>query len=91
MVMELALPMEAMRKELSSAVEKDRRNRRKAGHIERRRGRLGSEPVFAGTRVPVSAVVGLHKAGWSAQKILGEYPGLKRGDVRAAVARAKAS
>jgi uncharacterized protein (DUF433 family) len=91
LVMEITLPVGAMRDELSKALDRDQRKRRKSGQIERQRGRLGSAPVFAGTRIPVSAVERLHKAGWSTQRILAEYPGLKPGDVRAVVATAKAS
>jgi uncharacterized protein (DUF433 family) len=91
LVMELSLPVGAMRDQLAKALERDQRKRRKAGQIERQRGRLGSVPVFAGTRIPVSVVERLHKAGWSDQRILTEYPDLKPGDVRAALREAKAS
>ncbi len=91
LVMELTLPMGAMRDELEKAISRDERSRRKSGQIERRRGRLGSTPVFAGTRVPVSAVLTMHKAGWSTERILSEYPGLKTGDIRTAVAQSRAS
>jgi uncharacterized protein (DUF433 family) len=91
LVMELSLPVGAMRSELSSALDRDQRQRRKSGKIERQRGRLGSAPVFAGTRIPVGAVERLHAAGWSTKRILAEYPGLKVGDIRAAIGTAKAS
>jgi uncharacterized protein (DUF433 family) len=80
-----------MRDQLAKALERDQRKRRKAGQIERQRGRLGSAPVFAGTRIPVSVVTRLHKAGWSNQRIMTEYPDLKPGDVRAALREEKAS
>ncbi len=87
LVLRLTLPIKAMSDELAKAVERDQRQRRRAGQIEKRRGRLGSEPVFAGTRIPVTAVQRMHDAGWTSKMILAEYPSLKPKDVRAAVSR----
>jgi uncharacterized protein (DUF433 family) len=83
LVMTLAIPVDAIDRDLRRAVERERRAARQPGRIERRRGRLGSTPVFAGTRVPVAAVRRLHEAGWSVQRILEAYPGLTSADVRA--------
>ena len=51
--------------------------------VERRRGALGSAPVLAGTRIPVSTIQSLHEAGWSTERIVDNYPGLDAADVAA--------
>jgi len=71
--------------ELRIATERDRADRRQPGRVERRRGRMGSIEVLAGTRVPVVAVQRLHAAGWSADRIIENYPGLTERDVVAAL------
>jgi uncharacterized protein (DUF433 family) len=87
-VLQLALPLTRFRDEMTRAVQRDKRQRRRPGQIVRRRGRLGSAPVFAGTRVPVAAVGRMLKAGWDAQRILREFPGLTEADVEAAATKA---
>jgi len=84
LLMQLVVPLERYRGELRSLIAADRRSRRRAGVIERRRGRLGSEAVFAGTRVPVAAVQRMGAAGWTEARILKEYPDLTTEDIRAA-------
>jgi uncharacterized protein (DUF433 family) len=54
------------------------------GHIEKRRGVLGSKPVIAGTRVPVATVQRFLSSGRTVDDILRAYPQLKRADVDAA-------
>jgi len=83
-VMKLTLPLDEYERELAEAVVLDRDQQRQPGRIVQRRGRLGSTPVFAGTRIPVSAVRRLLSAGWEAERILAEYPGLAEADLRAA-------
>jgi uncharacterized protein (DUF433 family) len=91
-VMILDLPLDQYGRELVEAAERDRKTQRREGLIEQRRGRLGSAPVFAGTRVPVATVKRLLDAGWGDERILAEYPGLTRADLRvAAGAKSKAS
>jgi DNA-binding transcriptional MerR regulator len=84
-VMEVVLPLVRFADELRVAAERDRAHRRQPGRFERRRGRLGSVEVLAGTRVPVAAVQRLHAAGWSAERIIENYPGLTERDVAVAV------
>lgn len=84
-VLEITVPLQAFAEELHEAAEKDRRRRRRAGKVERRRGVLGSTPVLAGTRVPTSAIRSLRNAGYSVDRILRNYPGLTKADVRAAL------
>lgn len=55
-----------------------------AGRVVRRRGVKGSQPVFAGTRVPVEGVRRWLAAGASEERILAAYPSLTPSDVRAA-------
>jgi uncharacterized protein (DUF433 family) len=84
-VMEVVLPLNRFADELRAASEQDRARRRQPGRVERRRGRLGSVEVLAGTRVPVAAVRRLFAAGWSTERIIENYPGLTERDVAAAV------
>jgi DNA-binding transcriptional MerR regulator len=84
-VMEVLLPLNRFAEELRAASEQDRARRRQPGRVERRRGRLGSVEVLAGTRVPVAAVRRLLAAGWSAERIIENHPGLTDRDVAAAV------
>ena len=57
----------------------------KAGQIVRARFVSQNEPVMAGTRVPVSAVQDFARAGYSADRIIKEFPDLTLADVEAAV------
>jgi uncharacterized protein (DUF433 family) len=52
-----------------------------SGRVERARGRLGSKEVFAGTRIPVTAVRAYLERGFSAADVLKEYPDLTLADV----------
>lgn len=60
------------------------------GKVVRKRNVAHNRPVFAGTRIPVAAVVNFSEAGYSVDDILKEYPSLTRQDVEAAL-QAKAS
>jgi DNA-binding transcriptional MerR regulator len=84
-VMEVVLPLEQFAAELKIAAERDRVARRQPGRVERRRGRMGSVEVLAGTRVPVTSVRRLHQAGWSMDRIIDNYPGLTEQDISVAV------
>lgn len=79
------VPVRRFSDELSKAAARDRSNRRRVGQVEKRRGVLGSAPVLAGTRIPTAALWRLHDAGYSTERILENYPGLKRADVKAAL------
>jgi uncharacterized protein (DUF433 family) len=56
------------------------------GRIERSRHVLHNAPVVAGTRIRVSAIKAFADAGYSAGRIVEEYPELTEDDVRAALA-----
>lgn len=58
------------------------------GQVERRRGNLGSQDLFAGTRIPVEAVVAFLRAEAPDEEILEAYPDLTSDDIE--VARAYA-
>lgn len=58
------------------------------GRVERRRRTLGSRDLFAGTRIPVEAVVAFLRADAADEEILEAYPDLTRDDIE--VARAYA-
>jgi uncharacterized protein (DUF433 family) len=83
-VMELVLPLDQYEREITEAAALDRDHERQPGRVVQRRGRLGSTPVFAGTRIPVAAVRRLQSAGWEAERIIAEYPGLTEADLRVA-------
>jgi len=48
---------------------------------------MGSVEVLAGTRVPVAAIRRVDAAGWSAERIVENYPGLTVRDVTVALKR----
>lgn len=62
------------------------RSRSALGQFERRRGTLGSKPVIAGTRVPVSTVRRLLEEGHEPAEVLEAYPILGTEDVEAVAA-----
>lgn len=55
-----------------------------AGKIERRRGRMGRTPVFAGTRIPVKFVIERLQYGQSPAQVMEAYPDLTPADIEAA-------
>jgi uncharacterized protein (DUF433 family) len=56
---------------------------RESGRIVQRRRVLASKPIFAGTRVPVSAVLAFLERGASDEQILAAYPQLTNADIAA--------
>jgi uncharacterized protein (DUF433 family) len=61
------------------------------GRIERHRGVASSQPVIAGTRIPVRAIKAFSEAGYSIEQIREQYPTLTDKDIRAALAFGKAA
>lgn len=55
------------------------------GRITQDRYVKHNEPVVSGTRVPVAAILDFHRAGYSVEEIIAEYPRLKTEDVAAAI------
>jgi uncharacterized protein (DUF433 family) len=76
------LDLEAIKARIRRSVRPSREQ--EAGHVERRRGVLGSKAVFAGTRVPVAAVEAYLERGLPDERILEAFPELTREDVEAA-------
>lgn len=56
------------------------------GVIARNRYIYHNQPVIAGTRIPTSSIWAFHRAGFSDQQIIDEYPHLTTEDVQAAIA-----
>jgi uncharacterized protein (DUF433 family) len=75
------LELEALRAKISTVTERDPAS---AGRLVRRRGVMGSKPIFAGTRIPVETVRRYLDAGCDTNEILAEYPSLTAEDVEAA-------
>lgn len=74
----------------SQVRESTKRPPQAVGRITSKRGRLGSKPVFEGTRIPVSTVRKYLAAGRDEKAILRAYPSLTAKDV-AAARRSRAS
>ena len=55
-------------------------------HILIDEARLGGEPVFRGTRVPVKALFDYLRAGDSIDVFLDHFPGVRRDQVEAVIA-----
>jgi uncharacterized protein (DUF433 family) len=55
-------------------------------HIHSVDGTLGGRPVFRGTRYTVERVLKLMGAGWTADRIADEYPGIRPEHLQAASA-----
>lgn len=70
--------------------ESSRRGEDILGKTERRRGRMGSKEVFAGTRVPVATVRRYLSAGRTPEEVLKSYPSLTRRDLDAIARSASA-
>ena len=72
--------------DMLAAVERLReRKKEEIGRISQHRYTVNNRPVIAGTRIPVSAIWEFHKAGYSEEQIMSEYPRLQPADVRAAI------
>jgi uncharacterized protein (DUF433 family) len=74
------LNLESLRARILAGVE---RRVELIAKVERRRGTLGSKPVFAGTRVPVETVRRYLAAGRTPEQIVTPFPVLSRDDVLA--------
>ncbi len=85
-VMTIDVPLREIRTDLETRVGRLRK-RHGVGKVAATRGILASSERIAGTRIPAKAVERLLAAGWSDARILGEYPDLRPGDLRAARAR----
>lgn len=89
-VLEFDVPLREIRSSLERDVDR-LRARKGAGRVEKRRGVLGNQPVFAGTRIRPEAVSRAIAAGWSDTRILEEYPDLRAADIALVRREARAS
>jgi uncharacterized protein (DUF433 family) len=85
LVLDDTVPLSRVVDELTHVVAAERANQRAPGTVERRRGVLGGAAVVSGTRVPVYALRSLHRAGWTATRIVENYPAVTVEDVESAV------
>jgi uncharacterized protein (DUF433 family) len=67
----------------------NRRTPNQVGKIDQNRYVVRNEPVIAGTRVTTSSIYRLHKAGYSSEAIIREFPRLRPADVEAAIKHAQ--
>jgi uncharacterized protein (DUF433 family) len=82
----LQIPLRVVRGNMENAVRSLwRREETTVGKIQRKRGVASSEPVIAGTRIPVAAVKAFDAAGYTIDQIREQYPVLTERDVRAAL------
>jgi DNA-binding transcriptional MerR regulator len=78
--------LESIIHDLSAEAEKlKQRSPEQFGRLERHRFVVHNAWVIAGTRIPTRAIWRFHQAGYSADKIIREYPPLTRADVLAAL------
>jgi uncharacterized protein (DUF433 family)/DNA-binding transcriptional MerR regulator len=75
------IELEALRAKIPAVTERDPKS---VGRLVRRRGVMGSKPIFADTRIPVETVRRYLDAGCDTDAILAEYPSLTADDVEAA-------
>ncbi len=61
------------------------RDEQEIGSIVQHRYIAHNEPILAGTRIRTSAIWNFHKAGYSADEIIDEYPRLTQRDIEAAI------
>lgn len=88
----LQIPLHVVQGDTEKAVRLLRaRDPETVGRIESKRGVAGSQPVIAGTRIPVSAVKAFSEAGYSVDQIREQYPTLTNKDVQAALVHGKAA
>lgn len=81
LVLEQTIHLDPLRAQIRDAT---RRNPANAGKIVHRRGVHRSKPIFAGTRIPVSAVQEYLIHGFGAEEILEAHPDLTEADVATA-------
>lgn len=81
----LDIPLRVVISDTKRAIQAlNRRGGDDLGRVVRSRFVMQNEPVFSGTRVPVAAVRRYLDAGYSAEKVIREFPQLTAADVEAA-------
>lgn len=87
-VLEETIKLDRLRSRIKNGMARDSGD---VGRVVKRRGVKRSQPIFAGTRIPVAAVQRYLAAGYDTAAILDEYPSLTEDDVETARRRAIAS
>lgn len=80
-VIEQVLKLQPLRRRIAVGT---RRPRASAGRLERRRGALGSKPVFEGTRIPVATVQRYLERGMRMEDVIEAFPDLTEADIKLA-------
>lgn len=79
------IPLEVVTSEASKDIQRlNKRQADKIGVIEKRRQVLSSQPIFSGTRIPVSVVIDYINEGKTNEEIFADFPLLRDGDIKAA-------
>lgn len=82
----LPISLQPIAEEMSRAADRLReRNPDQIGQIVQNRYVVHNAPVIDGTRIPTSAIWNFHNAGYTAERIISEYPRLTPADVKAAI------
>ncbi len=82
----LPIELEEVARDMRTAVERmQQRGPDQVGHISQKRQVLSNSPVLQGTRIPTSTIWGFHRAGYSTEGILKQYPQLTKEDIEAAI------
>ncbi|MEC9346865.1 MAG: DUF433 domain-containing protein [Pseudomonadota bacterium] len=88
----LAIPLKVVSEDMTQKVRSLwTRPKNATGKIERQRGVAGRAAVFAGTRIPVSAVQAFADEGYNVEQIRAEYPSLSEEDIKAALKQGRAA
>jgi uncharacterized protein (DUF433 family) len=83
----LPISLQPIADDMSRAADRLReRSPDQIGQVVRNRYVVHNAWVVAGTRIPTTAIWNFHEAGYSADRIVGEYPRLTHADVEAAIA-----
>ncbi len=78
--------MQGIAEEMTKAVRDLRRRKpEQIGQVTQRRYVMQNTPVLAGTRIPTSTIWDFHRAGYTEDQILREYPQLTPEDIRKAI------
>jgi uncharacterized protein (DUF433 family) len=86
------IPLEQIANDVAAEAGKlKQRSQKQIGKIARNRYTQHNAWVIAGTRIPVKAIWRFHKAGYSAEQILKEYPSLTIADIKRAIERERKS
>jgi uncharacterized protein (DUF433 family) len=81
----LNIPLRIVIKNTRARINELSKREDEQGQFSRGKFVAHNELVFSGTRIPVAMVIDFHKAGYTAQSILQEFPDLSEVDIHAAI------